>query len=237
MQQQQMHAGLPTMPIPHSFLPLSPACRRVHRGWGLRAGGARGHQGGAAAGQRCRSGGVLPAPPARAAGAPKVGVWEGLGHKYLMVCRFGLAWQGASSIQHKQHSLAQARPNCARLPAACLPPQAEHPDVIGEVRGEGLMIGMEVVTDPASQAPSPALARALKQHCKRRHRVLLSSEGPFCSVIKVKPPLCFSEAQADAMVAALGDALRALSDSDKAALAAASRAEVEGIEERHRRLS
>ena len=109
--------------------------------------------------------------------------------------------------------------------------------MIGEVRGEGLMIGMEVVTDPDSQAPSPALARALKQHCKRHHRVLLSSEGPFCSVIKVKPPLCFSEGQADAMVAALGDALRTLSASDKAELAAASRAEVEGIEERHRRLS
>lgn len=36
-----------------------------------------------------------------------------------------------------------------------------------------------------AQAHSPALARHLKLRCKADHRVLLSSEGPFSSVIKV----------------------------------------------------
>lgn len=115
--------------------------------------------------------------------------------------------------------------------------QEQHPDVIGEVRGEGLMIGVEVVTDPHTQTPAPALARHLKHACKAHHRVLLSSEGPFCSVIKVKPPICFSEGQAERMAGALRDALDALTPDDKAALAAASREEVERIAERHRLLS
>ncbi len=38
---------------------------------------------------------------------------------------------------------------------------------------------------PSLQAHSPALARHLKLRCKADHRVLLSSEGPFSSVIKV----------------------------------------------------
>ena len=109
--------------------------------------------------------------------------------------------------------------------------------MIGEVRGEGLMIGVEVVTDPHTQTPAPSLARHLKHACKARHRVLLSSEGPFCSVIKVKPPICFSEEQAERMAGALRDALDALTPDGKAALAAASREEVDRIAERHRLLS
>lgn len=114
--------------------------------------------------------------------------------------------------------------------------QAEHPDVIGEVRGEGLMIGIEIVSDAATQEPSPALAAALKRHCKVHHCVLLSSEGPFASVLKIKPPICFSEADVDRMVEALGCALREMGADELAALAERSRAEVAAIEERHRRL-
>lgn len=133
------------------------------------------------------------------------------------------------------------------------------------------MLGVELVTDAASKAPHPVLAKALKAACKGAHRVLISSEGPFESVIKVgwcgghclgvpytrlramsrcapatdgasphmpqvKPPICFSEAQAVRMVGALRSALRALGPADLAALAEASAAQVAAIEERHRRL-
>lgn len=108
--------------------------------------------------------------------------------------------------------------------------------MIGDVRGAGLMVGIELVTDPASCAPAPALAAALKAACKRRRRVLLSSEGPYASVLKIKPPLCFSEADADELVAALGAALAELGPEERAALAEASRAEVAEVQERHRRL-
>lgn len=121
----------------------------------------------------------------------------------------------------------------ARPPAL----QAEHPELVGDVRGEGLMLGIELVTDSSSRAPSPALARYLKTHAKQRHRVLLSTEGPFSSVIKVKPPLCFSASQADAMVAALRDGLARLGPEQRAALAAASRQEAADVAARLARLS
>lgn len=98
------------------------------------------------------------------------------------------------------------------------------------------MIGIELVTD-RSRTPAPALARHLKCHAKRAHRVLLSTEGPFSSIIKIKPPLCFSASQADAMVAALRSGLVVLGAEEWAALEEASRHEVAAVVQRHARLS
>ncbi|KAL4859438.1 Zinc finger CCCH domain-containing protein 40 [Chlorella vulgaris] len=129
----------------------------------------------------------------------------------------------------------QLQANAAHVGAHCMQLlselQADHSDVVGDVRGEGLMIGVEIVTDAASRTPAPALARQIKQHCKLHHRVLLSSEGPYSSVIKIKPPICFTVAHAERMVGAIRAALESfttLSPADKAALADASG------EERHR---
>lgn len=108
--------------------------------------------------------------------------------------------------------------------------------MVGDVRGAGLMAGVELVTDDVSRTPAPALASALKLACKRRHRVLLSSEGPYASVLKLKPPMCFSKADADELAAALGAALAELGPEERVALAEASRAQVAEVQERHRRL-
>lgn len=53
---------------------------------------------------------------------------------------------------------------------------------------------------------------------------------------QVKPPICFTEQQADRMVDAMAAMLAALTPEDKARLAEASRAEVEAVAERHARL-
>ncbi len=63
--------------------------------------------------------------------------------------------------------------------------QRDFPDIIGDVRGVGLMIGVELVTNPGTKAPAPALALWVKERCKAR-RVLLSTEGPYNNVIKIK---------------------------------------------------
>ncbi|GAB4817668.1 hypothetical protein N2152v2_004714 [Parachlorella kessleri] len=81
--------------------------------------------------------------------------------------------------------------------------QEQYPDIIGDVRGEGLMIGVEIVTDASSKAQAPVLAKHLKERCRAAHRVLLSTEGPYGNIIKIKPPICFGVAEADRMLAAL----------------------------------
>ncbi|KIY93207.1 Alanine--glyoxylate aminotransferase 2-like protein [Monoraphidium neglectum] len=82
--------------------------------------------------------------------------------------------------------------------------RALYPEVIGDVRGRGLFIGIDIVTDAASKAYAPAMARWLKESAKERFKVLLSTDGPFDQVIKIKPPMVFSEPNADALAAALG---------------------------------
>lgn len=51
------------------------------------------------------------------------------------------------------------------------------------------------------------LAKWVIEQCLHQHRVLLSTEGPFRNVIKVKPPICFSTQEVDRMVGALEQVL------------------------------
>ncbi|MGZ9276472.1 MAG: aminotransferase class III-fold pyridoxal phosphate-dependent enzyme [Candidatus Limnocylindrales bacterium] len=83
--------------------------------------------------------------------------------------------------------------------------------VIGEVRGPGLAIGIDIVRDPHSMTPDPTLAAALKEGL-RDHGVLIGTTGPLGNVLKVRPPLAFTAADvphvADALQATLAAADR-----------------------------
>jgi 4-aminobutyrate aminotransferase-like enzyme len=82
---------------------------------------------------------------------------------------------------------------------------ASHP-LIGDVRGAGLYIGVELVRDAGSKRPASDEAAALVAAMKRR-RVLISPAGPFANVLKIRPPLVFSKDNADTFLAAMGEAL------------------------------
>ena len=73
------------------------------------------------------------------------------------------------------------------------------------------------------------LAKHVKEQCRAAHRVLLSTEGPYGNIIKIKPPICFGVAEADRMLAALeaviGQEIEAVPGL-KQELLAASRLEV-----------
>ncbi|MEM1216636.1 MAG: aminotransferase class III-fold pyridoxal phosphate-dependent enzyme [Bacteroidota bacterium] len=73
--------------------------------------------------------------------------------------------------------------------------QAECP-IIGDVRGLGLFLGIELVSDRQTRAPAAAEARYLVNRM-RQFGILMSTDGPLQNVIKIKPPICFSETQAD----------------------------------------
>jgi len=76
--------------------------------------------------------------------------------------------------------------------------QMQYP-LIGEVRGSGLFLGMELVTDPHSRQAAAFQADWLVNRMRERG-VLLSTDGPQHNVIKIKPPLCITRANADFLV-------------------------------------
>ncbi|HEY3202530.1 MAG TPA: aminotransferase class III-fold pyridoxal phosphate-dependent enzyme [Thermoanaerobaculia bacterium] len=78
--------------------------------------------------------------------------------------------------------------------------------IIGDVRGRGLFLGIELVLDRQVRSPAAAQAAYVVERMKD-HRILLSTDGPDHNVIKMKPPLCFSKADADRVVAAYDSVL------------------------------
>ncbi|MEU6785023.1 aminotransferase class III-fold pyridoxal phosphate-dependent enzyme [Nonomuraea angiospora] len=78
-----------------------------------------------------------------------------------------------------------------------------HP-LIGDVRGEGLFIGVELSLD--GRRPASAHAAALKEAVKARG-ALISTDGPDDNVLKIKPPLVLTETDCDLFLDVLGDAL------------------------------
>jgi 4-aminobutyrate aminotransferase-like enzyme len=67
---------------------------------------------------------------------------------------------------------------------------------IGDIRGAGLYIGVEVVSDRDAKTPDRAGARALVNSMRERH-VLISVCGHDGNVLKIRPPLVFSMADVD----------------------------------------
>ncbi len=77
---------------------------------------------------------------------------------------------------------------------------------IGDVRGQGLFIGIELVHDSETRRPAGDLAAAVVDGMKELG-VLLSTDGPDHNVIKIKPPLCFTREDADTVVEKLDEVL------------------------------
>jgi 4-aminobutyrate aminotransferase-like enzyme len=69
---------------------------------------------------------------------------------------------------------------------------------IGDVRGMGLFLGIELVT-AGTCTPDPQFASALVESMKDKG-VLLSTDGPQHNVIKFKPPMVFSDENAHIML-------------------------------------
>lgn len=64
-------------------------------------------------------------------------------------------------------------------------------EVIGDVRGSGLMVAIELVKDRNTREPdTETTARVFEQ--TRRHGLVVSKSGPDRSVLRLVPPLCLS---------------------------------------------
>jgi 4-aminobutyrate aminotransferase-like enzyme len=87
--------------------------------------------------------------------------------------------------------------------------QQRHP-VIGDVRGEGLLLGVELVEDPQTRAPAARRANQAAEAMRDRG-ILLGTTGPAGNVLKIRPPLVFQRTHADLLLETLDDVLGALS--------------------------
>ncbi len=73
--------------------------------------------------------------------------------------------------------------------------QARYP-MMGDVRGLGLMVGVEF-TDPDTRKPATDVAKRVLQHCMREGHLILMSCGPYGNTVRWIPPLVVTEAQID----------------------------------------
>lgn len=86
--------------------------------------------------------------------------------------------------------------------------------LIGDVRGVGLFIGMELVKDRESREPATEEAAHLVRRLKE-DRIVMSTDGPWDSVIKFKPPMCFSKEDANRVATCIDQILTELEDVQK----------------------
>jgi alanine-glyoxylate transaminase/(R)-3-amino-2-methylpropionate-pyruvate transaminase len=78
--------------------------------------------------------------------------------------------------------------------------------LVGDVRGIGLMLGVELVRDRTTKAPASAETLQVMEGCRQRG-VLVGKGGIDGNVLRIKPPLCITAADADFAVEMLGEAL------------------------------
>ena len=86
---------------------------------------------------------------------------------------------------------------------------AEKHDLIGDVRGKGLFFAVELVRDRTTKAPAGIEARRVVNDMRERG-VLISKIGADDNILKMRPPLVFSLANADLFIDTLDAALSAL---------------------------
>jgi 4-aminobutyrate aminotransferase/(S)-3-amino-2-methylpropionate transaminase len=135
--------------------------------------------------------------------SPHVG---GLGGTYggnPVACSAALAVLG----ELEEADLLERAGRQANIIRARLDPLAEELRIVGEVRGLGPMIGVELVTDKKTKEPAKAEAGAIVKHCYERG-VLILKAGTYDNIVRLLAPLVISEEDLQEGLDVLVDALR-----------------------------
>jgi alanine-glyoxylate transaminase / (R)-3-amino-2-methylpropionate-pyruvate transaminase len=82
----------------------------------------------------------------------------------------------------------------------------ERQSLIGEVRGMGLMLGVELVRDRTTKEPATSETADVLERCRQRG-LLLGKGGLLGNVLRIKPPMCLTKDDADFLVDCLREAL------------------------------
>lgn len=82
----------------------------------------------------------------------------------------------------------------------------ERSSLVGDVRGQGLMIGLELVRDRKSREPAAAEAKGVRAALRERG-VLVGVGGVLGNVVRIQPPLSITDDECDRVASALEDVL------------------------------
>ncbi len=107
-------------------------------------------------------------------------------------CAIGMA---VMDVIEKDYLMARARDLGSRFKTGLNSLKDSH-ELIGDVRGRGLFLGLEMVRDLESLAPAPEEATDFVNRM-RNAGVLLSTDGVYHNVVKIKPPMVLSEKDVD----------------------------------------
>ena len=86
---------------------------------------------------------------------------------------------------------------------------AEKHSIIGEVRGKGLMLGVELVKDRCTKEPASAECAEVFERCKDLG-LLIGKGGLKGNTLRIKPPMCIHKADANFMLETIGEAMAGL---------------------------
>jgi 4-aminobutyrate aminotransferase-like enzyme/Ser/Thr protein kinase RdoA (MazF antagonist) len=103
-----------------------------------------------------------------------------------------------------QEKLLENSDNIGRYLKSGLEHLSTKHSIIGDVRGSGLMLGVELVSDSHSRKPAPETTEMLLQIMANKG-VLLGADGPHGNVIKMRPPLVLNKQQANDLLQRLDE--------------------------------
>ena len=106
----------------------------------------------------------------------------------------------------EERGLAQRAAHLGDLITGGASELAQRYSLIGDVRGVGMYAGIELVRDRESREPAAAEAKYVIEQMRNRG-VLVSIDGPLHNVLKIKPPLVWSDADAGQFLSVLDEVL------------------------------
>jgi alanine-glyoxylate transaminase/(R)-3-amino-2-methylpropionate-pyruvate transaminase len=88
-------------------------------------------------------------------------------------------------------------------------------DIVGDVRGKGLMFGIEMVQDKESKTPLPPEKMADVFELTKENGILVGKGGLYGHVFRIKPPMCVTEEDAKFAISALRKSFQQFTESNK----------------------